>query len=234
MNEHITGVADKTPENHQHPEEESNILPGKWERVVSRFECPICGYTRNTKSQIEKHMNTHDEEEEDSRCQECSYQTNNRDQLSEHIAKANKQANQATFKCTPCQLDFRNQREMNIHNRNIHRKSFKPCRNFPSNNCEYDSDCNFYHVILEQGEHICYKCADVFKDKTLLMNHISKEHGQEICKKFLENKCHFGYKCLLRHLYKMWQINKGLRFFPTLPPRAKTRGWGCKKESTKW
>lgn len=144
-------------------------------------------------------MHTHDEEEEDSRCNECSYQTNNMDQLVEHIARAHKQTNPTTFKCNICQLDFRNQKEINIHNKNFHRKSFKPCRKFPSNYCEYNSECNFYHIILEQEELICYKFRDTFNDKTVVVKHIKKEHGHEIYKKFLDSKCYFGVKCLFRH-----------------------------------
>ena len=199
MNEHITEKADIVTQEHQRPDEESNSTSGAWERAGSRFECPICGYTRNTKSQIEKHMHTHDEEEEEHSCQECSYQTNNIDQLHEHVARAHKQINSAQFKCNLCQLEFRNQKETNMHNRNIHRKSFKPCRNFPTNYCEYDSECNFFHIVLNQGEHVCYKCGDVLSNKTLLMKHITKDHGEEICKKFLDNKCQFGEKCLFRH-----------------------------------
>ena len=196
MNEHIEERADEVSQDHQHQVEDTL---GAWERVGSRYECPICGYTRNTKSQIQKHMDTHDEEEEDIRCQECPYQTNNKDQLMEHIKRTHTKNNHATFKCNMCDLNFRNQREVNTHNKNIHRKSYKPCRNFPTNNCEYDSECHFDHIILNQGEHVCYKCGEVSKNKTLLMKHISIEHGEEICKKFLDNKCQFGNKCMFKH-----------------------------------
>ena len=47
---HITDPTYKTPQADQRPEEDCNNTAGPWERVGSRFECPICGYTRNTKS----------------------------------------------------------------------------------------------------------------------------------------------------------------------------------------
>ena len=97
-----------------------------------------------------------DEEEEDGSftCEDCSYQTISRDQLIEHKEKTHTH-NFQIFKCDMCKIDSRSQKEVNVHNKNKHNKSFKPCRNFPSNRCECDTECAFYHVTLNQGEHIC-------------------------------------------------------------------------------
>ena len=91
---------------------------------------------------------------------------------------------------------------MNIHNNTRHNKSSKPCRNFQTSNCEYDSECDLLHSILNQGEHICYKCGDILGNKTFLMTHISREHGEEPWKKFAANKCTFGNMCLFKHILK--------------------------------
>ena len=195
----------ETFQGHQPVEDdlESNNSPGAWQRVGARFQCPICGLTRNTKSQIQKHMGVHDEDEEDGSftCNDCSYQTISRDQLIEHTEKTHT-TNNNILKCDSCKLNFSNQKEMNIHNNTRHNKSSKPCRNFQTSNCEYDSECDFLHIILNQGEHICYKCGDILGNKTLLMTHISREHGEEPCKKFAANKCTFGNRCLFKHIFK--------------------------------
>ena len=164
-----------------------------------RFECPICGLTKTTEIQIEAHMNRHDKEEEEGiyTCEICDYQTKNIDQLVEHVEKTHKQVNQRNLSCDQCKLKFRNKLQINAHMKNKHGINYKPCKNFPS--CEYDSECNFYHVTLKQGEHICYKCGEVFNNKTLMLKHISSVHGEEPCQKFKANKCTFGDRCFYKH-----------------------------------
>ena len=121
-------------------------------------------------------------------------------QLAQHMELTYKY--KAELECNLCNTFFRTRKDLNIHSKEIHNKNFKPCRNFPSKNCEYDSECLFYHVILNQGDHICYKCGDIFNGKTHLLNHIKSEHGQEICKRFQDNKCSFGNRCFFQtHQY---------------------------------
>ena len=64
---------------------------------------------------------------------------------------------------------------------------------------EYDNECHFHHVILNQGEHICYKCGEICNNKTLLMRHITSEHGKEQCKKIAAGSSNFGDRCLFKH-----------------------------------
>ena len=110
-----------------------------------RFECPICGLGRRTKCQVEQHMNIHDKPEEDSQfnCKDCQFQTMNRDQLYQHMEMIHKK-----IECNLCNTFFNTRKNLNVHRHETHRKIYKPCRNFPSKNCEYDSECSFYHVIL--------------------------------------------------------------------------------------
>ena len=151
---------------------------------------------RKTRGQIEQHMSTHDKQEEDSQfnCRDCQYQTMNRDQLYQHMDTVHKK-----IECNLCNTIFKSRKDLNTHSKETHNKNFEPCRNFP-NNCEYDSECHFDHIILNQGEHVCFKREDVFKNKTLMLNHIKSDHGQEICKRFQENKCTFGERCFYRHI----------------------------------
>ena len=167
------------------------------EQRKHKFQCPICGIGRKTRGQVEQHMSTHDKKEEDSQfnCKDCQYQTMNRDLLYQHMDIVHKK-----FECNLCNTLFKTRKDLNIHSKEVHNKKFKPCRNFPSKNCEYDSECTFQHIILNQGEHICFKCGDVLNNKTLLLNHIKSDHGQETCKKYQENNCNFGERCFYRHI----------------------------------
>ena len=146
--------------------EEEWIQQGRHQKS---FECPICGLTRKTKIKLEQHMRGHDKAEEDSQftCDQCSYQTINRDQYTEHMERAH---SQRKFTCTCCNRKFKTKQTFNKHNKEVHRTSYNPCRNFPLNKCEYDVECNFYHVILNQGQHICYKCGEKSDNKTIIMS----------------------------------------------------------------
>ena len=195
-------------ENHnrkQHPGVEFGTTQGsnaqlQDQDIGKRFECPICGLTKTTESQIEAHMNKHDREEDEGihTCELCEYQTKNKNQLVEHIEKFHTQVYQTDLSCDQCKLKFRNKLQFNAHMKNKHRRNYKPCRNFPS--CEYDSECDFYHKTLKQGEHICYKCGDIFNNKTFMLKHIAIIHGDEPCQKFKANKCTFGDRCFYKHV----------------------------------
>ena len=76
-------------------------------------------------------------------------------------------------------------------------KSYKPCRNFATNNCEY-TRCRYEHIILKTGEQMCYKCGDKFSRKSFLLNHIRNNHD-EPCLKYLEGNCTHGIKCVFKH-----------------------------------
>ena len=59
-------------------EEEQGEAWHKVQKQGNRFRCPTCGFTRNTKHQIEKNLNKHKEEAEDGdyTCMKCSFQHN--------------------------------------------------------------------------------------------------------------------------------------------------------------
>ena len=59
----------------------------------------------------------------------------------------------------------------------------------------------------KQGDHICYKCADVFNSKTLLLKHIASVNGEEPCQKFKANKCTIGNKCFFKHVETNVQLH---------------------------
>ena len=79
-------------------------------------------------------------------------------------------------------------------------KSYKPYKHFANNECEYEGGCRFSHKILQRGQPVCYKYGDILSSKTELIRHIRSEHGNEVCKKFKENDCDYGSKCLFQHI----------------------------------
>lgn len=102
------------------------------------------------------------------------------------------------YKCNRCASNFTTKRELTTHIKEKH-KTYKPCDYFIETRCELDDDCNFNHVILAQGQHICYTCGDIFKSKRDLINHIKEEHGNTVCYKFLQNKCTVR-RCFFKHI----------------------------------
>ena len=82
-----------------------------------RFECPLCGLIKSTKSEIESHMNSHDKDNEDIRhkCDSCSYQTVNENQLVEHIEKEHIQLTERDLSCNKCKLKLINKAQLNTH-----------------------------------------------------------------------------------------------------------------------
>ena len=161
----------------------------------NRFECPVCGYVRYKRHQFEKHMKLHEEEEEDSEynCRHCPFQTINKDLLRQHINEAHK----TDYSGRSCEMVFENKNNLDTHILDKH-KSRKPCKYFASNSCEYDDECRFNHIILKQGEQICYKCGKIFDRKSSLLNHIKNNHDDP-CLKHSLGKCTYGSRCVFKH-----------------------------------
>ena len=72
------------------------------------------------------------------------------------------------------------------------------CKYFPTNTCEYDSECRFNHEILTHGQQICYKCGKKFDRKSSLLNHIKNNHDDP-CLKHILGKCTYGSRCVFKH-----------------------------------
>ena len=123
------------------------------------------------------------------------------------------------FKCDNCDIKFNNQTNFDAHIRENH-LTYKPCKTFATNECEYEGECRFRHIILQRGQHICYKCGVIFNSKTDLTRHIKNVHGNEICKKFKENKCQYGSKCHFKHTQIVQRQEQAIptnQDFPALP-----------------
>ena len=101
------------------------------------------------------------------------------------------------YKCKTCQQEFSNKNELNSHIIENHR-SYKPCRHFATNTCEYNEECKYPHVVLQKGQQLCFKCGNEFTKKSVLLNHIKNYHNDP-CLKYLEGKCTYGDRCVYKH-----------------------------------
>ena len=102
--------------------------------------------------------------------------------------------------CNNCNITCNSKTELKTHIVNNH-KSHKPCRDYATGSCEHEyEECKFKHIILQRGQYICYKCGDIFKTQTELMNHIKIIHGQEPCLRFKSGECQYGNRCIFSHV----------------------------------
>ena len=132
--------------------------------------------------------------------QGCNLQFSSIDDLAKHVTSDHKNTSSShdAYKCSQCEISLGSKGELNTHITESH-MSYKPCKNYAVNRCEYNEDCRFYHIILPPGQHICYKCATKTNTKSDMMKHIKDVHGGTVCHKFLLNKCNFT-RCLFSHI----------------------------------
>ena len=161
----------------------------------SQFKCNICGYTRRTKKQLEKHMTSRHDTEEDSSfcCGECSFQTNNKHTLIQHLEKSH-----SKHICNNCNMFLDSKNKLNQHIQEKH-KSHKPCRDYATNSCEYEEECKFKHIKLQDNKQICYKCGTITATVKDLMKHIQEIHGSQPCTKFAAGQCDRNTRCWYSH-----------------------------------
>ena len=150
-------------------------------------------------------MTCHGNEEEDSSflCRDCSFQAMNRDQLLEHI-----EIKHGKLICNSCNIACNNRNELNKHIKERH-TSHKPCREYATNSCQYQSDCNYKHIKLKENEHICYTCGVIVPTIKDLMIHIKEIHGSQPCTKFARGKCDRNSRCWYSH-NKLPAINNSM------------------------
>ena len=130
-------------------------------------------------------------------------------------------------RCIQCDMEFKSKKELVNHMKETH-KTYKPCKNFKLNKCEYNQECLFPHIVLPEGHHICYKCGLIFATPTEVMKHIKEKHGNIICHKFMRGQCTYT-KCLFSHpgkdAYFVSQATPTAQDFPnTLPTTSPVVG----------
>ena len=138
-----------------------------------RVTCIVCGLTRNTKSQMTKHMEIHKEEGEfvpagQIHCgltafPNCPFQCYANEELVKHIETDHKR-----HKCNLCSETFETKEGMDKHRRKTH-PSFKPCRNM--SDCSYGTRCHYSHEPLKKAFR-CYQCGEEFNNRGEMMIHV--------------------------------------------------------------
>ena len=192
-------VAGRDPEEEQEETGESEEAWHQVQRIGSRYKCLTCGVTGNTKNQIDRHITEHYDEIDEcihamNRCDKCSNQIKTGNQKEKHTTKIHVQ-NQ--MKCHICDNRFNSEQDFNHHMKETH-TTYKQCDYFQEDCCEA-VNCRYYHVKMQEGQHICYKCAKLFSSKRDMINHIIEKHSNVICHKFLRNKCNVR-KCFFNHI----------------------------------
>ena len=166
-------------------------------------DAPACKFQCGTKAQLNNHIKKAHRNKTQLQCTVCNLYLKNVDELSKHMSLTHKrnyediqsnETNMSKLTCRNCQKTFNSHNELNEHIKTDH-ISYKPCRNFATNSCPYQEECRFYHVTLQQGECICYKCSDKFSKKSILLSHIKNYHN-EPCLKYLQGTCTYGNTCV--------------------------------------
>ena len=160
----------------------------------------LCSFQCNSKEELQRHIT----KKHALTCTDCPLMFNNVTDLAAHMTSLHKQPKEGIVNCKKCEWNFGSKAEMKVHMKEAH-KSYKPCKNFPLNKCEYNEDCTFDHIILQEGQHVCFRCGHISNSKTEIMNHIKEKHGNIICQKFLKNQCSFHNRCLFQHVTSIAQ-----------------------------
>ena len=182
LQEQEEGQEHEEEQEEQEEGQEEETDNGDWQlagRQGTKFKCPYCRHTRNTKAQILKHIKTHEVNDGQFNCEVCNYQSNSRDQVIEHFSSVHENMGNRTHECRSCESTFSNKTELDSHIIDQH-KSYKPCKNFATNACEYDR-CRFEHIILKEKERICYKCGERTSSQALLIKRMKDAHISEPC-----------------------------------------------------
>ena len=161
---------------------------------VGSHSCPSCMETFSNQEDLNEHLKDH--KDGDYNCTHCDLEFNTKQALDKHMDI--KHLKKSALYCNICSMQFQMKYQLRNHMTEEH-KTHKPCRKFATNSCEFDADCRFNHIILEQNQAICFQCGNIFDDKRSLMRHIEEQHGSILCNKFAAGKCTYGNKCLYKH-----------------------------------
>ena len=140
-------------------------------------------------------MNSRHGTEEDGTfcCGECSFQTNNKNTLIQHLERSHNK-----HICNNCNMFLNSKNQLNQHIQDEH-ITYKPCRDYATNSCEYKEEFRYRHIKLRDNEHICYKCGTLSATVKDLMKHIQEIHGSQPCTKFAIGQCDRNSRCWYSH-----------------------------------
>ena len=137
-------------------------------QAVPKYTCNNCNFSCEQKLVIDMHLKSHN-------------QTVGIQKEKESISTKD---NADGYNCKKCAVTIQSQDELKAHRKSKH-PTFRPCRNYPDNECVYGSRCDFRHVILKPNQLICWDCGLTFEARVELMIHRKQEHPEslQICRK---------------------------------------------------
>ena len=181
---------------------------------IGSQSCSQCCETFCNKQALAVHTEKH--EDGDHNCIKCDFQGNSKEALKKH--KTNKHVKISEHICKFCEMKFIFRYQLTSHILENH-GTYKPCSNFAKNNCEFDSECRFNHIIIEDGNYICFECGNIFNNKTFMMKHIAEKHSSILCNKFASGRCTYGSRCIYKHEAQEPKTNR------TNPTNNETQGF---------
>ena len=193
----------------------------------TELTCPTCGEMFKNMDEKNIHMKMHvpriiyNFSTGINNCNNCLDQFDTLEELKVHVDANHKDKSQN--QCKFCELKFQTKNDLRNHVTETH-KTFKPCNKYAINNCEYDDECRYQHITLRENQEICFKCGEIFSNKTEMMKHVKGKHGEIPCTRFSDGHCEYGSKCLFKHVMKT--TNQAThQVFRTVPLNPGSRQW---------
>ena len=167
----------ETEEEEEKDVEDNTEQETGFRQQTGRVRCIVCGITRNTRSQMKKHMQIHKEDGEFvpagqihcalSAFPECPFQCSSNEELLKHIEIAH-----AKQKCNDCSETFDTKEGLQQHIKRTHSSEFW-----------------------------CTSCETRFETKNDLDQHIFNNHkSHKPCREFTKNnKCEYDTECRYNH-----------------------------------
>ena len=180
---------------------------------LKRFQCTICNYQTNAKTQLFSHINTNHIKIKSFKCEKCPYEATDKKSLYRHELCVH--TNIKMFKCEYCNFSANQKCNLVLHVQAKHH-NIKP---YKCSMCDYCSgqkkktEKHFAAVHLKIKEYKCHLCTFEVTDQRYLTSHLVKKHnvGEKLECKF----CNFitgseltlsKHKKSRRHLVKSGQI----------------------------
>ena len=140
--------------------------------------CNICGHEAEDGYQLDGHLWSEHEDEDDLKLFVCQY----------------------------CDQSFSNLKNLMTHKKSNHLENISICSHFSNGACPYNETCWFRHVkdskeIKTELSLICNICKIQFESRSDLMMHRKKEHHENIkmCRNFKKGNCTYNLKCWFSH-----------------------------------
>ena len=140
-------------------------------------------------------------------CNICGFETEDGYQLDGHLWSEHEDEDDLKlFVCQYCDQSFSNLKNLMTHKKSNHLENVSICSHFSNGACPYDETCWFQHVKDPKETStelciVCNICKKNFKSISDLMIHRKNEHEENIkmCRHFKQGNCTCNIKCWFSH-----------------------------------